>query len=63
MTPRKTDQAQIAFLCPPEMAAKLKALSERTMIPQSKLLRKALELLFDEYPEGKPATTGKGRKA
>jgi len=62
MTPRKTDQAQIAFLCPLEMAAKLRALSERTMIPQSKLLRKALELLFDEYPEGKPPTGGKGRK-
>lgn len=61
MTPRKTDQAQIAFLCPPEVATRLRQLSEQTMIPQSRLLRHALELLFKEYSEqGKPP--GKGRK-
>lgn len=58
--PRKTDQAQIAFLCPPVMAAKLRELSERTMIPQSRLLRRALDLLFEEY--GKAAGPGKARK-
>ena len=63
MAPRKTDQAQIAFLCPPEMADKLRQLSERTMIPQSRLLRRALELLFVEYatPTKAPGS-GKGRK-
>lgn len=32
-----------------ENAEKLKELSEKTMIPQSKLLDKALELLFKEF--------------
>jgi len=43
------------------MAVKLKELSEQTMIPQSRLLRRALELLFEEYGgrgHGKPS----GRK-
>jgi predicted DNA-binding protein len=62
MTPRKTDQAQIAFLCAPEMAAKLKALSEQTMIPQSRLLRRALELLFEEYSGHSKPPAGKGRR-
>lgn len=60
--PRQTDQAQIAFLCPPEVAAKLRELSERTMIPQSRLLRRALELLFAEYSEGAAKPPGKSRK-
>ena len=32
-----------------EYADKLKALSESTLIPQSKLMDRALELLFKEY--------------
>ena len=32
-----------------EYAEKLKQLSEETMIPQSKLLDRALELLFKEF--------------
>lgn len=32
-----------------ENAEKLKKLSERTMIPQSRLLDKSLELLFEYY--------------
>ena len=60
--PRQTDQAQIAFLCPPEIAAKLKELSERTMIPQSRLLRRALELLFSEYSEVAAKPPGKSRR-
>jgi len=51
MSPRKSKHAQLAFQCTPETAAKLKALSERTLIPQSKLLRKALDLLFVEYSD------------
>jgi hypothetical protein len=62
MTPRKTDQAQIAFLCPPEMATKLRELSEQTMIPQSRLLRRALELLFEQYSGHSKPSVGKGRK-
>ena len=49
---------------PVEMADKLKGLSERTMIPQSRLLRQALDLLFAHYeeratPEPKTRRTGK----
>jgi len=32
-----------------EYAEKLKALSDTTLVPQSKLLDKALELLFKEF--------------
>jgi Ribbon-helix-helix domain len=40
----------------------VKELSDQTMIPQSRLLRRALELLFEEYADhGKPPA-GKGRK-
>ena len=46
-----------------EMADRLKELSEQTDIPQERLLRQALELLFAKYAdmlrEPKPA---KGRK-
>jgi len=43
------------------MADKLKSLSERTMIPQSRLLRQALDLLFAHYEE--PAGSDlKGRR-
>jgi predicted DNA-binding protein len=48
---------------PAETAERLRALSERTMIPQSRLLRRALELLFAEYSEGaRESKGGKGRK-
>jgi hypothetical protein len=36
------------------MAERLKAISESTMITQSRLVRRALELLFAEYPEPQP---------
>jgi predicted DNA-binding protein len=48
---------------PAEMAEKLKSLSDRTMIPQSRLLRQALDLLFAHYDsaprEPKPAKARK----
>ena len=48
---------QLGLWVPNETAERLRVLSERTMIPQSRLLRRALELLFAEYE--KPA---KGKK-
>lgn len=46
-----------------EMADKLKDLSDRTDIPQARLLRQALELLFTKYEDvlREPKAT-KGRK-
>lgn len=38
---------QLGLYVPVETADKLKALSERTDIPQSRLLRQALQLLFE----------------
>lgn len=56
--PRSPDR-KLGLNVPAETADRLKALSERTMIPQSRLLRQALELLFEKYeeparPSGKP---------
>jgi len=48
---------QLGLYLPEEMADQLKELSERTMVPQSRLLRRALELLFAEYGSG-----GRGRR-
>jgi hypothetical protein len=45
-----------------ETAEKLKALSERTDIPQSRLLRQALQLLFDKYADVLAQKPGKSRK-
>jgi predicted DNA-binding protein len=46
------------------MAERLKAISERTMITQSRLVRRALELLFAEYPDPQPSKQGsKARKS
>lgn len=49
---------QLGLYVPEETAARLRALSERTMIPQSRLLRQALALLFAEYE--KPLKGKKG---
>jgi len=61
--PRKAGSPQLAFQCTPEAVEKLKALSTKTDIPQSRLLRQALELLFTKYEHvlDEP-TTSKGRK-
>ncbi len=49
MAPR-TGQ-QLGLYVPAETAGKLKELSMRTEIPQSRLLRQALELLFVKYED------------
>lgn len=53
---------QLGLYIPAETAEKLKELSARTEIPQSRLVRQALELLFARYaePVTKPGT--KSRK-
>ena len=51
---------KLGLAVPIEFADRLKTLSDRTMIPQSKLLRRALELLFDEYAEQLKPVKGKG---
>lgn len=40
---------QLGLYVPVETAEKLKVLSARTDIPQSRLLRQALHLLFENY--------------
>jgi predicted DNA-binding protein len=42
---------QLGLYVPVEIAEKLKELSARTEIPQSRLVRQALELLFAKYSE------------
>jgi predicted DNA-binding protein len=40
---------QLGLYVPDETAEKLKLLSDKTDIPQSRLLRQALQLLFEKY--------------
>ena len=56
-------QKKLGVAVAPELADRLKELSERTEIPQARLLRQALELLFEKYGDvlREPKTT-KGRK-
>jgi len=54
---------QLGLYVPVEIADKLKALSERTDIPQSRLVRQALQLLFEKYDaDVPPHTPGRPRK-
>jgi hypothetical protein len=53
---------QLGLYVPMETAEKLKTLSERTDIPQSRLLRQALQLLFDKYADVLAQKPGKSRK-
>ena len=53
---------QLGLYVPAEMAEKLKGLSVRTEIPQSRLVRQALELLFAKYSETAPERGTKVRK-
>jgi predicted DNA-binding protein len=54
---------QLGLYVPEEKAEKLKAISERTMITQSRLVRRALELLFAEYPEPQTKPGSKVRRS
>jgi predicted DNA-binding protein len=53
---------QVSLYLPAEIAEKLKELSARTEIPQSRLVRQALELLFSKYSEAIPKQGTKVRK-
>jgi predicted DNA-binding protein len=44
-------QKKLGVAVAPELADRLKELSERTDIPQARLLRQALELLFEKYED------------
>lgn len=53
---------QLGLYVPVETAEKLKTLSTQTDIPQSRLLRQALQLLFEKYAavvSQKPSRTRK----
>lgn len=53
---------QLGLYVPVETAEKLKALSARTDIPQSRLLRQALQLLFEKYGDVPAPKSGRSRK-
>ena len=53
---------QVSLYLPAEIAEKLKELSARTEVPQSRLVRQALELLFANYSETVPKQGTKVRK-
>lgn len=53
---------QLGLYIPAETAEKLKELSARTDIPQSRLVRQALELLFAKHAEAMTKPTSKARK-
>lgn len=59
----KRKQVQLGMYVSPEQAAMLKELSERTMIPQARLFRQALDDLFSKYSDTlTPKPTSKARK-
>lgn len=49
--PRARTGRQLGLYVPVETAEKLKLLSDKTDIPQSRLLRQALQLLFEKYTD------------
>lgn len=53
---------QLGLYVPVETAEKLKTLSTLTDIPQSRLLRQALQLLFEKYADVLGQKSGKPRK-
>lgn len=53
---------QLGLYVPVETAEKLKALSAQTDIPQSRLLRQALQLLFEKYADVLGHRSGKSRR-
>lgn len=53
---------QLGLYVPIETAEKLKELSDRTDIPQSRLLRQALQLLFEKYAGALAPKPGRPRK-
>jgi len=52
---------QLGLFVPTETAERLKALSAKTDIPQSRLLRQGLQLLFEKYAEILEPKSGKPR--
>ena len=57
------NQRKLGVAVAPELADKLKELSELTDIPQARLLRQALELLFEKYQDVlQEPKAAKGRK-
>ncbi len=57
MVKEKGNQVQVSFYLAPETLERVKALSERTRIPQAAYFREAIEDLLKKYEEPK-----KGRK-
>jgi predicted DNA-binding protein len=58
-----SDNRKLGLAVSAEMADKLKELSARTDIPQARLLRQALELLFEKYDDVlRESKATKGRK-
>jgi len=53
---------QLGLFVPIEAAEKLKALSAKTDIAQSRLLRQGLQLLFEKYADVLEPKSGKPRR-
>jgi hypothetical protein len=60
--PRARTGRQLGLYVPVETAEKLKLLSGKTDIPQSRLLRQALQLLFEKYADALGQGSGRSRK-
>lgn len=60
--PKGRQGTQLGLYVSDETAERLKTLSDKADIPQSHLLREALELLFDKYAAVLNPKVGKARK-
>jgi len=60
---RRSDSRQLGLYVSVETAETLKTLSQRTDIPQSRLLRQALRLLFEKYADVLGSTPEKPKRS
>lgn len=59
---KKGNQVQICSYYPPELAAQLKKLSEKTRVPLATYLREAAEDLLLKYAEALTQSSSKSKK-
>lgn len=62
MRPKGRQGKQLGLYVATELAEKLKALAEKTELPQSYLLEEALKMLFDKHAATLNPRAGKARK-
>ena len=58
----KGRKEQVSLYLPPELAARLRQLSEKTLVPQSAYFREAVEELLKRHADKLRPATGKAKR-